>query len=53
MSEAEELRDQIINLIEQEGCEVIRKDVRVKESGASWTMDLRLVVKPTHSEEVG
>jgi len=53
LNEAEELRDRIINLIEEEGCDVTKKDTRIREHGVDWIMELRLTIKPTHSEEVG
>lgn len=52
MHEADELLEKIINLIESEGCEVVRKDTRKKEHGANWTMDMKLFIKPTSGEEL-
>ena len=52
MHEADELLEKIINLIKSEGCEVVRRDIRKKERGADWTMDMKLFIKPTSGEEL-
>ena len=51
--EATALVREIIKLIEESGCEVTRKDIRIKDAGPSWFADIRLGVRPIHSEEVG
>jgi len=52
MHEADELLEKIINLIEEEGCEVTRRDVRKKEHGADWTLEMKLFIKPVSGEEL-
>lgn len=50
--EIDELLHEIIKLVEDRGCEIVRRDVRKKEAGANWNLDMRLVIKPIHAEEV-
>lgn len=44
---------EIEKLLENAGCEVIRRDIRVKNSGANWTADIRVTFKPVHSDDMG
>jgi len=52
MHEADELLEKIINLIEEEGCEITKSDNRHKRHGTDWSLDLRVVIKPISGEEI-
>lgn len=50
-TEAGELMARIFTVIEELNCEVIRKDVRIRESRGRWSVDIRLSIRPIITTE--